>query len=82
MRRFELDRKMDVTGVSGEGIVAEGVEFSDGTVAIRWKSDYPSTVIWASLEDAKRIHGHGSLTVVRWIDSPFAGHARSVARAA
>lgn len=35
MNRFELVRDVDVTGISGTGVVAEGVEFSDGTVALR-----------------------------------------------
>jgi hypothetical protein len=35
MRLFLLIRNEDVSGVSGTGIVAEGVEFSDGTVAMR-----------------------------------------------
>lgn len=32
MRRFELHREEDVSGVSGTGVVAEGVAFSDGRV--------------------------------------------------
>lgn len=36
MEIFELVRNNDVTGISGVGVVAEGVIFSDGTVALRW----------------------------------------------
>jgi len=36
-RPFVLRRLVDETGVSGTGVVAEGVEFSDGTVALRAK---------------------------------------------
>ena len=58
-------RDEDQTGISGTGIVAEGVEFSDGTVVIRWQThgdDHHSTVVWDSLEDARAIHGHGGRT--------------------
>jgi hypothetical protein len=36
----------------------EGVEFSDGSVAIRWMTAKRSTSIWASMEDMLAIHGH------------------------
>lgn len=34
-RRFTLVRHDDVTGVSGTGVVADGVRFPDGVVALR-----------------------------------------------
>lgn len=69
-KRFVLRRDTDITGVSGTGIVAEGVMFSDATVAIRWRGSAASTVIWSRIEDAIAIHGHGGATVVEWIDDP------------
>lgn len=68
MRRFELRRGVDVSGVSGTGVVAQGVEFDDGTVAIRWLTEYRSTVVWANIVDAMRVHGHGGNTRLIWID--------------
>lgn len=70
MRRFVLLRHEDITGLSGTGVIAEGVEFSDGSVALRWPSHRPSTVMWESVNDALCIHGHNGRTVIRWID-PF-----------
>lgn len=35
MRTFLLVRTYDVSGVSGTGIAAEGIEFTDGAVALR-----------------------------------------------
>ncbi len=67
-RRFLLDRIIDPTGVSGTGIVAEGVEFTDGSVAIRWRGYRPSTAVWARLADALAVHGHNGSTVARWLD--------------
>lgn len=66
MRTFKLLREKDPSGVSGVGTVAEGVQFTDGTVAIRWLTEKASTVIWASIEDAIAIHGHGGDTQVVW----------------
>lgn len=71
MRRFYFDRNNDVSGTSGTGAVAEGVQFSDGRVALRWiTGDMPSsTVIYDNIDDAQTIHGHGGGTEVVWIDA-------------
>jgi hypothetical protein len=56
-----------VTGVSGTGTVAEGVEFSDGTVVLKWcVGDHRSTVFWDSITDVEAIHGHDGRTQVVW----------------
>ena len=71
-RRFRLIRHQDVSGVSGTGPVAEGVQFTDGAVALRWYGDYPTTTVWDSIDSVVAIHGHGGATVVEWLD-PEAG---------
>jgi hypothetical protein len=68
MRRFELHRDTDATGVSGTGAVAEGVEFHDRTAALRWKSQFKSTAVYASVADVEAIHGHQGQTRVVWVD--------------
>lgn len=68
MRTFVLQRDVDVTGISGTGGVAEGVQFTDGTVVIRWRSIYPSTVLWPDIDAALAIHGHDGKTQVIWSD--------------
>lgn len=68
MRRFVLDRHSDATGVSGTGHVAEGVQFSDGTVALRWRGPVTSTVVYARIDDVQAIHGHGGQTEIAWVD--------------
>ncbi len=68
MRTFTLERDHDVSGVSGIGSVAEGVVFTDGTVVIRWTTEDASTVVWADLEAAIRVHGHGGAT--RFVFAP------------
>lgn len=69
MRRFYLIRHADPSGVSGTGRVAQGVEFDDGSVAIRWTGRYPSTSTWENgVHDAIAIHGHGGKTVIHYLD--------------
>lgn len=68
MRRFELHRVEDKTGVSGTGVIAEGVVFSDGTATLRWKTQYRSTGFYASVDDLEAIHGHGGTTKIVWLD--------------
>lgn len=70
MRMFQLHRDLDISGVSGTGIVAEGVEFSDHTVVLVWLSgQHASTVFWPDgIESVEAIHGHGGSTRVVWLD--------------
>jgi hypothetical protein len=67
-RRFELHRDTDVNGVSGTGVVAEGVQFTDLTVAYRWRTR-TATVIAADVGDVVTIHGHDGATRLVWLDS-------------
>lgn len=67
-RRFALVRHVDYTGVSGIGVVAYGVVFFDGQVALRWCSTHPATSLWNSVDDMLAVHGHGSATSVQWLD--------------
>jgi hypothetical protein len=68
LRRFLLVRDEDVTGVSGLGTVAEGVQFSDGRAVVCWRGERSSTVVWNNIEDAIAVHGHGGKTRFEWID--------------
>lgn len=68
MRRFRLRRLEDESGISGTGLVAEGVEFEDGTCALRWRTKFTSTAIYASIEALRNIHGHDGKTIIEMID--------------
>jgi hypothetical protein len=69
MRRFHLHRVVDVSGVSGTGIVADGVEFPGGVVVIRWRGKHASTVVHEQgVASVEAIHGHGGQTRVIFID--------------
>lgn len=64
MFTYELRRDEDATGVSGVGVVAQGVVFDDGTVAQRWLTANRSTALYASIADVIKIHGHEGRTRV------------------
>lgn len=67
-RRFVLDRRVDSTGTSGTGIVAEGVRFSNGKVALHWLSHLGAVNVYDSIDVCEQLHGHGGNTVLVWVD--------------
>lgn len=66
MRCFVLNRRKDVTGVSGTGIIADGVEFPDGRCVLAWRGRYRSLEIHRSIHDVEAVHGHHGATCVEW----------------
>lgn len=68
MRRFNLVRTEDASGVSGTGIVAEGVEFSNGQACMRWLSQLSAVAIYDNIRVLEEIHGHEGRTEIKWID--------------
>lgn len=70
MRRFELHRQEDITGASGTGVVAEGVEFSTGWVALTWLTAVNSLVFCPWIANVEAIHGHNGATHIVWVDPP------------
>ena len=70
MRRFVLHREQDASGVSGTGVVAEGVVFSNGFVALTWLTHLTSHAFYHSIDVMEAIHGHGGKTKVVFIDGP------------
>lgn len=70
VRVFHLQRERDLSGISGTGRVADGVQWPDGTVSIRWRGPRPSTVTWDSIDHAEQVHGHGGTTRIVWAPLP------------
>ena len=68
MRRFYLQRNKDISGVSGTGKIAEGVEFEDGVVAMQWLSHKPSLGVYRNVKHLRDIHGHEGATHIVWVD--------------
>ena len=68
-RQFYLVRHKDLTGKSGEGIIAEGIQWSGGTAELHWLTDWETFVHWpGGVEEILAVHGHEGATVVRWLD--------------
>ena len=67
-RRFTLCRHDDVSGVSGTGEVAEGVQFSSGKCVLGWLSTTPSVSVFDGIDELMAVHGHGGSTALEWID--------------
>lgn len=52
-----------------DDIQFEGVVFSDGTVCIRWLTEYRSHSVWKCWDDLRKIHGHPEYgTIIKWLD--------------
>lgn len=57
----------------------EGVVFTDGTVCVRWLTQYRSHSLWASWDDLMRVHGHGEYgSAVEWLDVAGTGPVLAV----
>ncbi len=65
---FVLNRRHDETGTSGTGIVAEGIKFSNGKVALHWLSHLGAVNVYDSMDVCEVLHGHDGNTVVEWKD--------------
>ena len=61
---FYLLRKIDPTGISGVGVVAQGVILSSGRCIIEWTSFHTSINIYNSLDAIKELHGHNGDTEI------------------
>lgn len=68
MKRFRLNRLADESGISGTGVVAEGIQFSNGQVVLHWLSMFEAINVYANMTVVEKLHGHGGKTVVEWVD--------------
>jgi hypothetical protein len=74
VRRFLMIRKRDVSGVSGTGVVAEGVIFTQGWAVLHWLVEPCSVAVYQSINDLIAIHGHNGATDIQFLDT---SHART-----
>ncbi|MEV7926069.1 hypothetical protein [Kitasatospora sp. NPDC088779] len=75
---YVLRRDIDVSGVSGVGVVAEGCVFSAAAGSrgvTRWRGERGSTVVWDHAVDVEPIHGHDGATSVVLLPLPAMIHA-------
>ena len=46
----------------------QGVQFDDGTVVVRWLTQFKSTSVWPNYEEFEAVHGHADYgTKVEWL---------------
>jgi len=68
-RIYLLVRKEDVSGISGVGVIAQVVEFSDGRAVMHWPENKAeekpeTTTVFPDLRAIRKLHGHGDKTVL------------------
>ena len=68
MRPFHLWRHEDVHGKSGTGIVAEGIEFTNGKCCVSWLTATSSIGVYDNIREVEEIHGHEGRTEIIWDD--------------
>jgi len=76
MRRFRVYRpnppeeyRESGTANAPDEVQFEGVVFSDGTVCVRWLTEFRSHSLWNSLEDLEKVHGHPEYgSIWGWLD--------------
>jgi hypothetical protein len=75
-RLFVLRRHVDVSGVSGTGVIADGAEWPDGTASIRWRGEHPK-IDFADrgMPTLHFVHGHSGATEVEYLDQDVTGEA-------
>lgn len=65
---FRLNRKVDVSGVSGTGIVAFGTEYPNGKVTLCWNTRFSSVAVYDSMQDVVEIHCHGDSSMIEVVN--------------
>lgn len=68
IRIFHFHRDEDASGVSGTGVVAEGVILTNTKVVVSWLTIHKSIAIYDSLAEMQAIHGHDGRTRIVWQD--------------
>lgn len=69
IRAFYLVRHEDKSGLSGTGIVAEGVQWAGGSCDLHWLTEWETFAHWpGGLDHILAVHGHQGATVVRFLD--------------
>lgn len=64
MKTFYLQRNVDVSGVSGTGIIAYGVILPSGKVVMEWVTTYGSIAIYETIHEVQVLHAHKGSTLI------------------
>jgi hypothetical protein len=69
-RQARLFRLVRPIAAPGSRMLAEGAEWSDGAVALRWLGRWSSTSTWDGIESLLAVHAADGDTRVHWLDPP------------
>lgn len=64
MKTFYLLRHEDLHGHSGLGVVAEGVIFDNGMVAMTWLSEWKTMTTFPNIQTVRKLHSHEGRTEI------------------
>lgn len=80
-RPFVLRRDRDISGVSGTGIILDGILWPDGQAVIHWRGKWALTTPHPSMESILDIHDHGGQgdLHVLWADDVAAARREAAA---
>lgn len=70
MKLFQLNRIRDISGVSGTGIVAEGVEFSNGKCVMSWLTGHQSIIVYDDMKTLVAVHERDGNAKILYPDTP------------
>lgn len=62
MKTFFLQRDIDISGVSGTGIIAHGVILPSGKVVMEWITTHGSIAIYENINEVQVLHAHKGTT--------------------
>lgn len=70
MRRFEIRTDMTLGALAHNCRIAQGCQFSDATVAVRWLNGPHRTILLDSIDDLIAAHCHDGRNHLLWLDGP------------
>lgn len=69
LREYYLQRNEDFSGVSGTGIVAQGIILPSGKCVHEWSNSYVQSMnIYPNIKAVEHIHGHEGRTIVKFVE--------------
>ena len=68
IRIFRLQRDEDTSGVSGVGVIAEGVILTNTKIVLSWLTVHKCVTIYDSMAEMIAVHGHDGRTKIIWED--------------
>lgn len=65
---FVIIRETDNTGISGIGIVADGVQFKNGKCVLCWRGKIQTIVIHENIKSVMQLSCSHSKSKIKWLN--------------